>query len=170
MSSNNDKDINIIFYIYLNDKQLIPAGFVGLLAPWLAKLGTAVKGKKLRNQNYTNKQSGYTQIEKSIYLLTVAEEIQVACTSICTHIGKALNSIRKQNSSFEPQPLDLKLLSKQFTCGNRSSGFALGPPVPPVGTAGCGACAGRFVAGGFVACPLAGTRAAGGISACSGIP
>lgn len=52
------------------------------------------------------------------------------------------------------------------TWGKRSKGLAFGPPD---GTAGCEAWT-----GGFTACPLAGARAgagaAGGISACSGIP
>lgn len=76
--------------------QLIPAEFVGLLAPWIAMLGTAKNHKKLRNSNYNNRQVGYTQIKLFIYLLTVAKEIQVACTSICPHIWKALNSVSKQ--------------------------------------------------------------------------
>lgn len=50
-----------------------------------------------------------------------------------------------------------------LTCGKRSKGLELGPPE---GTArGCVACVERFTV-----CPLAGSWATGGTSACSGIP
>lgn len=48
----------------------------------------------------------------------------------------------------------IKVTDEEHACGNRSRGFALGPPL--VGAAGCSAWA-----GGFAACPLAGTRATG---------
>lgn len=130
-------------------------------------LGTAIKGNKITNFNHTNEQSVHTQINMFAYLLTVAEEIQGACTSICTHIWKALISKRKRIHCFTPNNRVYTTNQTIYTCGKRSSGFELGPPA---GAAGCGACTGELSGGGFVACPLVGTRATGGISACSGIP